>query len=92
MYKKLLNSEEEYFDLCKSENIGEVSRRYSSQYCYIEDGIPCDVSHDWGNETLRIDTKPESYPCVFVWHLEEDSRDHDIFHGQFIYEKDFKEE
>ncbi len=92
MEKKLLNSEEEYFDLCKGENIGDVSRRYCSQYCSIEDGIPCDVSHVWNDETLHITTKPASYPCVFVWHLEEDCRDHDYFIGQFIYEKDFKEE
>ena len=89
MEKKLLNSEEEYFNLCVGENIGEVSRRYCSQYCYIDGGIPCDVSYD-GTETLHIDTKPTSYPCIFVWRLEEDSRDHDIFNGQFIYEKDFK--
>lgn len=84
MEKTLLNSEEEYFNLCKREHIGEVSRRYCSQYCFIADGIPCDVSHVCDNdETLRIKTKPATYPCMFVWHWED-------IDGQFIYENDFK--
>lgn len=93
MEKALLNSEEEYFDLCVKEKIGVISREHDpTRYVEIGGGVDCEFSTQYESfpfrylETLRIVTKPEQYPCVLVWGYS------DGIIGEFIYGKDLKEE
>lgn len=90
--KKLLNSEQEYFDYCICEGIGGIYRKYSSTSCYLdeESSIACDEGGQLMNEYVHITRKPKRYPCIFTWHCEEG--DHDIYSGFFVYEDDFKKE
>lgn len=91
MERALLNSEEEYFDLCVKEKIGIISREHErTRYAEIGGGVDCEFSTTYESfpfrylEKLQIVTKPEQYPCLLVW----DYRDGAI--GEIIYEKDFQ--
>ena len=95
MYKELLNSDEEYFNYCIGNSIGDISRKYGSQYSYVgedSESEKCDFYHtytsDSHSETLEVKRKPTHYPCVICWHCEEG--DHDYYHGSFVYMEDFK--
>ena len=92
--KKLLNSEQEYFDYCISNDIGNIKRIYSSSYCDLDEDSSekCNkfFSHVLEREVLHITRKPKRYRCIFTWHCEEG--DHDRYSGFFVYEDDFKKE
>lgn len=92
--KKLLKSEQEYFDYCISNDIGNIHRTYSSSYCDIDEDSSekCNsyFSRFLRNELLHVTRKPKKYPCVFTWHCEEG--DHNRYSGFFVYQDDFKEE
>lgn len=97
MDKKLLNSDKEYFNLCVEERIGRIPRKYSTQNATIgnkSDSVECDYFHNYkhgsaiNTETLFVERKPKSYPCIFVWYLDEG--DHDHYYGRFVYPEDFK--
>lgn len=89
MEKRILKSEQEYFDLCVAEEIGSIWRKYGSQTCEIEYGEKCDeylTTHC--KETLHIQSKPTHYPCVLTWHC--DCGDNDNFWGVFVYPEDLR--
>lgn len=98
MEKRILKSDEEYFNLCVEEKIGDIQRHYCSQYADVgerSDSVECDFWHkyvygkhkdDW--ESLHVKRKPKSYPCVFVWYCDEG--DHDHWLGRFVYPSDFE--
>ena len=97
MNKRLLNSDEEYFNYCIENSIGNISRTYGSQYCNVgedEESEPCYFHYTYKshsgylNEVLEVKRKPTHYPCVICWHCEEG--DHDYYHGNFVYMEDFK--
>lgn len=97
MEKRLLKSDEEYFEMCVGESIGDIKRQYASQYSDIgenSDSVECDFKYKYefgiykdNPKTLHIKHKPKSYPCVFVWHRVEG--DHDFLIGEFVYPSDF---
>ncbi len=88
MEKVLLHSEKEYTDYCVENTIGNISRKYSSQSCFIDGYFDnCDFSYKLDNETLCVKEKPVRYPRVFIWHCVEG--DHDYYYGYFIYIEDF---
>ncbi len=93
--KKLLKSEQEYFDYCVNNDIGSIHGTYSSSYCYLDDDSSkkCNefFSHVFQREVLNVIYKPKKYPCIFTWHCEEISN-HKRYYGFFVYQEDFKEE
>lgn len=88
----LLNSDEEYFDYCVLNTIGDISRQYASQYSDVgyETGIECDYWHKLEKPySLHICRKPKTYPCVLVWRCWEG--DHDCYDGEFVYLEDLSQ-
>lgn len=85
MEKKLLHSDEEYFDLCESEAIGYIQRQYGSQSCDIENGIDWSKFVQYAGEWIHIEKKPSHYPCIFIY----TETYEDCYKGQFIYLEDF---
>lgn len=68
MVKKLLKSEEEYYDYCIAHTVGYIYRKYGSQCCDYDSGMECDwYGTVFGDQTLRIEYQPVSYPCLMVW-------------------------
>ena len=96
MEKLFLKSDEEYFDVCISNKIGNMQRKYCSQFADIGDdgdSIECNFWHkyvygtgDDDYECIHVKRKPKSYPCVFVWHCDEG--DHDFYYARFVYPED----
>ena len=96
MEKKVLKSDQEYFDYCVENTIGVIGRKYGSQCsCVGNDGdsVVCSYYHTYDNdscpETIVVERKPKKYPCVLCWMLEEG--DNDIYRGAFVYPEDFNQ-
>ena len=89
MFKKILNSDDEYFQYCVSNDIGSIRRTYASQSCYVgeQSGVKCDYWYKISDDlSLNVSMKPKSYPCVLVWRCWEG--DHDLVEGEFVYLED----
>lgn len=92
--KVLLNSDEEYFDLCVKEGIGNSNSGKGVQIAIVSK-LNCEFIHEYKEDGtwLRVESKPESYPCVFTWFRDDHPKGRVdgtiIIYGWFTYPGDF---